>query len=121
MTTIRLKRVYNSPEPSPGDGYRVFVDRLWPRGESKVNFHYDLWAKDIAPSAELREWYHADEANRWDEFRHRYLAELEASPEARQLRRSLQAKTTPVTLLYASRDTLNNNAVVLAEFLKMND
>ena len=107
MTTIRLKRVYNSPEPSPGDGYRVFVDRLWPRGESKVNFHYDLWAKDIAPSAELREWYHADEANRWEEFRHRYLAELEASPEARQLRRSLQAKTTPV--------------IVLAEFLKMND
>ena len=107
MTTIRLKRVYNSPEPSPGDGYRVFVDRLWPRGESKVSFHYDLWAKDIAPSAELREWYH--------------LAELEASPAARQLRRSLQAKTTPVTLLYASRDTLHNNAVVLAEFLKMND
>ncbi len=119
METIKLKRVYNAPEAAPGDGYRVFVDRLWPRGESKVNFHYDLWAKDVAPSTELREWYHADEANRWDEFERRYLAELEASSAARQLRRNLELRNTPVTLLYSSRDTLHNNAVVLAKFLEM--
>ncbi|MDE6288918.1 MAG: DUF488 family protein, partial [Muribaculaceae bacterium] len=56
MTKIQTKRVYDDPAADPGDGYRIFVDRLWPTGESKEKFHYDLWAKDISPSTELREW-----------------------------------------------------------------
>lgn len=64
---VRLKRVYD-PE-SPGDGFRVLVDKLWPRGIRKEAFHYDLWAKRIAPSTSLRVWYHGDPAGRWAEFR----------------------------------------------------
>ena len=63
---ILLKRAYD-PE-SPSDGFRVYIDRLWPRGLSHATFHYDLWDKDIAPSTELREWFHADPLDRWDEF-----------------------------------------------------
>ncbi len=117
MTHIQIKRVYEAPEATPGDGYRIFVDRLWPRGESKEKFHYDLWAKDISPSTELREWYHADEANRWDEFVTRYIKELEDSSAANALKKEI-AKYPMVTLLYASRDTVHNNAVVLERFLQ---
>ena len=117
MTKIQIKRVYDDPAADPGDGYRIFVDRLWPRGESKENFHYDLWAKDISPSTELREWYHADEAHRWDEFQTRYMDELEASPAAKTLKQEI-ARYPVVTLLYSSRDTVHNNAVVLARFLQ---
>ena len=74
---VRLKRVYD-PE-SPGDGFRVLVDKLWPRGIRKEAFHYDLWAKRIAPSTSLRVWYHGDPAGRWAEFRRKYLDELGSS------------------------------------------
>ena len=114
---INTHRVYGDEAATPSDGYRVFVDRLWPRGESKVKFHYDLWAKDVAPSAELREWFHADPASRWEQFRQRYLAELAASPAAAALAEQLRGKPR-VTLLYSSKDTLHNNAEVLAEFLR---
>lgn len=116
MTQIKVKRVYAAPASSPSDGYRVFVDRLWPRGESHESFQYDLWAKYLAPSDELRQWYHADPLNRWEEFSRRYKAELEASPESKAFRRDIE-KYPVVTLLYGSRDTLHNNAVVLADFL----
>lgn len=116
MTQIRISRVYADAGGTPDDGYRVFVDRLWPRGESKSKFHYDLWAKDISPSAELREWYHADPEGRWPEFERRYLAELDSSEAAAGLVRELSSHKV-VTLLYGSKDTAHNNAVVLAGFL----
>lgn len=116
MTSIKIKRLYLAPEPLPGDGYRIFIDRLWPRGESKEQFHYDLWAKDIAPSVELREWFHADPLNRWDEFKEKYTSELESMPAAQELVRTV-ASHEAVTLLYGSRDTLHNNAVLLRDFL----
>lgn len=77
MTRIRIKRVY---EPAaPDDGCRVLVDKLWPRGVRKDALHYDVWAKEITPSPELRTWYHADPQTRWPEFRRRYLEELRGS------------------------------------------
>lgn len=115
MSTINVRRVYDDPDGN--DGYRVLVDRLWPRGESKKNFHYHFWAKDIAPSTELREWFHEDPAGRWNEFSKRYLAELNASQEA-QWFKSTTSKYPVVTLLYSSKDTQHNNAQVVAQFLK---
>lgn len=115
MTTINIRRVYTDPDCN--DGYRVLVDKLWPRGESKEKFHYHYWAKDIAPSDDLREWFHKDPEGRWPRFREKYLSELENNKQAQQLKNSL-AKYTTVTLLYSSRDTLHNNAIVVADFLK---
>ena len=74
MTRIRIKRVYDPA--APDDGCRVLVDKLWPRGVRKDALHYDVWAKEITPSPELRAWYHADPQTRWPEFRRRYLEEL---------------------------------------------
>lgn len=112
---INLKRAY---EPaSPDDGYRVYVDRLWPRGLSHTGFHYDLWDKEIAPSDELRKWFHADPDGRWQEFERRYAAELEAMPAFARLKEELKGHER-VTLLYSSRDELHNNALVLKDELK---
>ena len=114
MQTIQIKRAYDPA--TPDDGYRVYVDRLWPRGLSHATFHYDSWDKLIAPSTELREWFHADPANRWDEFERRYTAQLLAS----QVFASLKNEIAPyprVTLLYSSHDPLHNNAVVLLHAL----
>lgn len=117
MTKIQVKRVYSDPDSSrEEDGYRVYADRLWPRGESKEKFHYDLWAKDIAPSTELREWFHQDPANRWDEFKKRYIAELNENPEVETLVKHL-SEYPLVTLLFSSRNTAENNADVLADYL----
>lgn len=113
---IKTERVYDDPVGTRADGYRVFVDRLWPRGESKEGFHYDLWARDVAPSAGLREWFHADPQGRWEEFRSRYMQELRQSEAAHELADDL-LRYPAVTLLYASRDHEHNNAVVLAEYL----
>ncbi len=110
MTHYRLKRAY---EPqADDDGFRVYIDRLWPRGLSHATFHYDLWDKDIAPSDSLREWFHADPAGRWDEFVKRYAAELAGNPAFARLRDLLEQKTT-VTLLYSSHDRQHNNAVIV--------
>lgn len=118
MTRIQVKRVYDDLSgTSATDGFRIFVDRLWPRGESKETFHYDLWAKDIAPSTELREWYHADSATRWNAFAARYTAELKANPAMPDFIELMKAHKL-VTLLYSSRDEEHNNADVLAEYLK---
>jgi uncharacterized protein YeaO (DUF488 family) len=112
--TIKLKRVYE--QPSPSDGYRVLVDRLWPRGLTKEKAQLDEWAKDIAPSHELRKWFHADRT-KWAEFKSKYIAEL--SERREQLGQMLvKAGRRPLTLLYASQDTERNHAIVLAEFLK---
>lgn len=114
MTQFKLKRAYE-PE-SPDDGFRVYIDRLWPRGLSHETFHYDLWDKDIAPSDELREWFHADPQERWPEFEKKYTAELEANPSFAALKHLLETKPT-VTLLYSSRDEQHNNAIIVYNIL----
>ena len=112
---IQIKRAY---EPSlPTDGYRVYIDRLWPRGLSHETFHYDLWDKEIAPSTELREWFHQDSDNRWDEFEKRYKEELQQNPAFTQLKADLVDKPV-VTLLYSSHDQDHNNAIVVQQLLE---
>lgn len=113
---IRTERVYDDPEGNTG-GFRVFVDRLWPRGESKAKFHYDLWAKDVTPSTELREWYHADRENRGEEFKKRYHAELEANPDIPKLVETL-SKENDIVLLTAARDVAHSHVPVLEEYLE---
>lgn len=111
---ISTKRIY---EPSdPADGYRVLIDHLWPRGVSKERAQLDEWARDLAPSDELRRWFgHVPE--RFPEFRSRYRAELEErSDHLDELRR--RARRGRVTILYAARDSEHSNAAVLAELLR---
>lgn len=115
MTQFKLKRAYEAP--SADDGFRVYVDRLWPRGLSHENFPYNLWDKDIAPSTELREWFHQDPAGRWEDFSKKYLAELKQMPGFASLKALLMTKPV-VTLLYSSHDEVHNNAVVVLEALK---
>lgn len=112
MTQIVLKRVYDAP--SADDGYRVLVDKLWPRGMSHERLPYDLWAKDLAPSDQLREWFHADREGRWEEFAKKYADELEASPQMREFVASISNKPK-VTLLYASHDQEHNQADIIQE------
>ncbi len=112
--TIQIKRAYDAT--SPGDGYRVYIDRLWPRGLSHETFTYDWWDKAIAPSTELREWFHQDPDGRWDEFKAKYAAELAANPAFTQLKEAIAAKPV-VTLLYSSHDREKNNAVVVESAL----
>src|SRR5215472_4281823 len=113
---IRVRRAYDAPEPE--DGSRVLVDRIWPRGLSKDAAHLDTWAKDAAPSTELRTWYKHD-PGKFPEFRRRYLAEL-AVPPARAAVDSLRslAQSGPVTLLTATRETDISQAAVLATVLR---
>ena len=114
MTRIKIKRAYEKPEPD--DGFRVFVDRLWPRGMRKEDFRYDLWAKQIAPSAALRRWYHEDMPGRCEEFGRRYAAELRQSPAVAEFVRQIAGNDT-VTLVYASRNALQNHALILQDYL----
>ena len=115
MVKVQIKRVYEDEEPS--DGYRVLVDKLWPRGMKKENLHYDLWAKDITPSTALREWYHEDEDGRWKEFEKKYAEELQNSAAVVDFIDKIKGKKT-VTLLYASKNAAENHALVLRDFLK---
>lgn len=114
MFTVKLKRAYDAQEPT--DGYRVFVDKLWPRGLSHETFHYDMWDKRFAPSDELREWFHADPDNRWSEFARRYGKELEGSHAFAEFKEQMR-KHDVVTLLFGSHDREHNNAVVIREKL----
>ena len=113
-TEISLKRAYD-PQ-LPGDGFRIYVDRLWPRGLSHETFHYDLWDKDISPSSELREWFHANPGAEWQEFTNRYEEELRSNLAFASLLKLIATKEK-VTLLYSSHDTLHNNAIVLRDML----
>jgi len=115
MTRIAIKRVYRPAAAS--DGLRVLIDRLWPRGMRKEALPYDLCAKDLAPSPPLRSWFHAAPNERWEEFRERYLAELESSPAAEEFRARI-AREPRVTLLYASKNAVENHALILKEFLE---
>jgi uncharacterized protein YeaO (DUF488 family) len=110
---VKLKRVYDPV--SPEDGVRVLVDRLWPRGLKKAHAAIDRWAKDIAPSTELRQWFGHD-PQRWPEFRRRYIEELRQHAELLEELRSL-ARERPLTLLFSAHDEAHNNAVVIKEVL----
>ncbi len=113
-TMIKLKRVYEQAEPS--DGFRVLVDRLWPRGVSKEEAHIDEWLRDIAPSTELRTWFEHDPA-KWPEFQRRYRGELKAKTP--QLEKLLAAAAgRDMTLVYASKEQHYNNVTVLKEVLE---
>jgi uncharacterized protein YeaO (DUF488 family) len=111
---IRLKRAY---EPAaPADGYRVLIDRLWPRGVSRQQARLDGWEKELAPSTELRQWF-GHEPGRFEEFRRRYVEELRGErPQIAALRR--RAREGTLTLVYSAHDTQHNDAVVLAEVLR---
>ena len=111
---IQTKRIYDAPGRS--DGRRILIDRLWPRGLSKAAARIDFWAKRIAPSTELRRWY-GHEPGKWQEFRRRYFAELDANPAGVSELRS-QLGSGAVTLLFGSKETRLNNASALAEYLK---
>lgn len=111
--TLVIKRIYEPPLPD--DGYRVLVDRLWPRGVSKDAARLDLWLKDVAPSPELRkEWHHAPD--RFDEFAALYRAELDTNPAVDQLREII-ATQGKVTLLFGARDVAVNHAKVLQDYV----
>lgn len=111
---IQIKRAYDPP--AEADGYRILVDRLWPRGLTKEDLRLEAWAKDLAPSHELRNWIHSD-MSRWEEFKRRYSNELAAQPVAvAELRKRSRRHT--VTLIFATRDPEHNHAVVLKEYLE---
>lgn len=112
---ILLKRAYE--EKSSSDGHRVLVDRIWPRGRTKADASIDEWIKDIAPSSPLRQSFHGRQMG-WDEFRRSYLSELR---EHRERLRGLakRSQTGTITLVFAAKDIQHNNAVVLAQYLKM--
>ena len=112
---INLKRAYE--EETRTEGYKVLVDRLWPRGIKKENLQYDYWAKDLAPSNELRKWFHQDPEGRWGDFRKKYLSELRHSDAAKEAVRHLVGKKN-ITLLFGAKDQNHNQAVVLKEFLE---
>jgi uncharacterized protein YeaO (DUF488 family) len=114
---ILLKRVYD--EASPNDGFRVLVDRLWPRGLSKERARVDAWLREIAPSTDLRKWFHSH-PDSWQDFRRRYLAELRAASANEQLQEfyGILDENAVVTLLFASKETQQNNATVLKELVE---
>ena len=111
---IKLKRVYE--KPSKGDGLRVLVERLWPRGLTKERASVDLWLKDVAPTTELRKWFGHDPA-KWEDFCKRYGVELEQRKDAVNLLKQ-KSKVGTITLVYAARDEKHNSAVALKEILK---
>jgi uncharacterized protein YeaO (DUF488 family) len=109
---VRAKRIYDPAEPD--DGYRVLIDHIWPRGVSREKARLDAWARELAPSDDLRRWFdHVPE--RFGEFRSRYRDELTAQGERLE---ALRKRDGPLTVLYAARDREHNNAVVLAELLR---
>lgn len=112
MRSLAIKRVYEQPLET--DGIRILVDRLWPRGISKVRAHLDEWLKDIAPGTRLREWFNHD-PDKFGEFSKLYREELEGNPEVARIREML--KTNNVTLIYAAKDPLVNHAIVLRDVI----
>lgn len=111
---IQLKRIYD--DPSDDDGFRVLVDRIWPRGVSKESARVDLWLKEVGPSDDLRKWFGHDPV-KYAEFRKRYIAELSKNPAFDELKRIVADHST-VTLLFGAKDTEHNQAQVLLSHLK---
>lgn len=114
IVRVKIKRAYAEPEKS--DGFRILVDRLWPRGLTKEKAKVDLWLKEVAPSTELRKWFAHDE-KKWPEFQSRYLDELKSHSEQLHLLKEKSAKG-PVTLLFAAKDEEHNEAVILQKLLQ---
>ncbi|MCZ2095103.1 MAG: DUF488 family protein [Anaerolineae bacterium] len=114
MTTVRVKRVYEAPAAT--DGFRILVDRLWPRGLPREKARIDAWLKSVSPSHALRRRFHHDPAQ-WDDFRASYFAELEAEPAAVAELMDVVLHHRTVTLLFGARDEQFNNARALAEFV----
>jgi len=112
---VQIKRIYDIPEAS--DGYRVLVDRLWPRGVSKEKAALDEWLKDAAPSVELRIWF-GHKPDRFKKFSQRYLVELEDNKTVQYRLKQIKEQHKTVTLLYAARDSQINHAVVLQSFME---
>lgn len=115
MTKIKLKRVYE--EVMSDDGFRVFVDKLWPRGMKKEYMHYDLWAKDITPSPELRKWFHQNVEANWDNFVALYDKELSESDAMKRFIDTIKNRQS-VTLLYASKEPEHNHAIILKNYIE---
>jgi uncharacterized protein YeaO (DUF488 family) len=114
QSNVHVKRVYDPSEP--GDGYRVLIDHVWPRGVSRERAKLDEWARELAPSDQLRRWFdHVPE--RFDEFRARYRTELAAHADRIEELRT-RARHGPLTIVYAARDREHNNAVVVAELVR---
>lgn len=111
---IKIKRVYE--EYSKDDGFRILVDRLWPRGVSKKNVQVDLWLKEIAPTNQLRQWFNHD-VSKWQEFQKRYKKELDNNQELVSQIKRLENEHKQITLVYAAKDEKHNNAVVLIDYL----
>jgi uncharacterized protein YeaO (DUF488 family) len=114
MAAIKCKRVYEKAEKN--DGWRVLVDRLWPRGVKKEDASWDEWGKELAPSNELRKWF-GHEPEKWQEFRLRYKAELKNNEAAADFIKAHKKKGT-ITLLYSAKDEAHNQALVLQEWLE---
>jgi uncharacterized protein YeaO (DUF488 family) len=114
MPSVKIKRIYAPVEES--DGFRILVDRLWPRGIKKESSNVDVWLKEVAPSAELRKWFCHD-PEKWETFIKEYKSELKQSPALKELIEFLKQHKT-VTLLYGSKDEEHNQAVVLKVFLE---
>ncbi len=112
---IKLKRIYE--EPLEGDGFRILVERLWPRGLTKERAAINLWLKDIAPSPELRKWFGHD-TEKWEEFRKRYWRELKNKQDLIQFLRQ-KSKEETITFVYAARDEEHNGATALKKFLEI--
>jgi uncharacterized protein YeaO (DUF488 family) len=114
ITMFKIKRAYQSYDNE--DGFRVLVDKLWPRGVSKEKLQLDLWMKEIAPSNELRKWFGHD-PGRWNEFKKRYRDELKEKKELIKQLNTLEKIHKTVTLVYSARDEKHNNALVLRDLL----
>lgn len=114
LIMIQLKRIYDSANDD--DGYRVLIDRLWPRGLSKGNAKIDLWMKDIAPSTELRKWFHHD-PDKWEEFQELYKEELSNNKDLLDQLLKLEKDNNKLTLLYSAKDRERNQAVVILQLL----
>jgi uncharacterized protein YeaO (DUF488 family) len=112
---IEIKRVYE--KPAKADGWRVLVDRLWPRGMKKETARVDVWMKDVAPSTALRKWF-GHEPEKWSEFRKRYRRELERKTELLAELKKMAKEHGTLTLLYGAKDEEHNDAVALADLLK---
>ena len=113
---IRIKRTYETS--ARGDGRRILVERLWPRGMKKEDLRADVWMKDVAPSTELRQWF-GHRVERWDEFQARYATELQAAEKQALLHQlAAAARQKTVTLVFAARDTQHNSAVVPKQILE---
>ncbi len=115
---IVLKRAYEPP--SEDDGFRILVERLWPRGLTKEAAKLDAWLKEIAPSQDLRKWF-AHDYDKWEEFKRRYNIELDQNPTGIQTLRSWLTQHPKVTFVYAAKDELHNSAMILKAFLEAGD